>query len=176
MRFLTLGLDVGVVGEAFVSFPELLRRVDAGQPDWAACPGLIWRDAAARPGSTRSSPPHGSRQPALSGLGAFPARGLLLQDKHGGSTPRKACSPSGASTSNASYGCSLICRFCFHLGIAGDMQHKENAEGENDVAFTYDRRFRFHSPRYVVTRQYASVSSASSRDLMTMTVRRQEVV
>jgi len=29
---------------------------------------------------------------------------------------------------NASYGCSLICRFCFHPGIPGDMQHKENAE------------------------------------------------
>src|SRR5437762_1647753 len=51
---------------------------------------------------------------------------------------------------NASYGCSLICRFCFHLGIADDMQHKENDEGENDVAFTYDRKIRFHSPRYVV--------------------------
>src|SRR5207302_4599577 len=44
----------------------------------------------------------------------------------------------------------LFRSFCFHLGIAGDMQHKENDEGDNDVAFTYDRKIRFHSPRYVV--------------------------
>jgi hypothetical protein len=51
---------------------------------------------------------------------------------------------------NASYGCSLICRFCFHLGIAGDMKHKENEQGDNDVAFTYDRKIRYHSPRYII--------------------------
>ena len=41
---------------------------------------------------------------------------------------------------NASYGCSLICRFCFHLGISGDMKHEENERGERDVKFTYDRQ------------------------------------
>ena len=46
MRFLPQ-VDVGVVGEAFVSFPELLRRVDAGHRDWTAVRGLVWRDAAA---------------------------------------------------------------------------------------------------------------------------------
>src|SRR2546428_3853081 len=46
MRFLPQ-VDVGVVGEAFVSFPELLRRVDAGNRDWAAVPGLVGRDTAA---------------------------------------------------------------------------------------------------------------------------------
>ncbi len=50
---------------------------------------------------------------------------------------------------NASYGCSLICRFCFHLGIAGDLQTVEH-DGERDVKFTYDRTIRYHSPRYVV--------------------------
>src|SRR2546428_9508683 len=42
MRFLPQ-VDVGVVGEAFVSFPELLRRIDAGNRDWAKVPGLVWR-------------------------------------------------------------------------------------------------------------------------------------
>src|SRR5215470_8437842 len=45
MRFLPQ-VDVGVVGEAFISFPELLRRVDAGNRDWGAVPGLVWRDAS----------------------------------------------------------------------------------------------------------------------------------
>src|SRR2546426_162767 len=47
MRFLPQ-VDVGVVGEAFVSFPELLRRLDAANRDWAAVPGLVWRDAEGR--------------------------------------------------------------------------------------------------------------------------------
>jgi anaerobic magnesium-protoporphyrin IX monomethyl ester cyclase len=50
---------------------------------------------------------------------------------------------------NASYGCSLICRFCFHLGIAGDLEMVER-EGERDVSFGYKRTIRYHSPRYVV--------------------------
>ena len=64
MRFLPR-IDVGVVGEAFVSFPELLRRVDAGNRDWAAVPGLIWRDAA---GKTRLNP----EQPLLMDLDSLP--------------------------------------------------------------------------------------------------------
>jgi radical SAM superfamily enzyme YgiQ (UPF0313 family) len=47
---------------------------------------------------------------------------------------------------NASYGCSLICRFCFHLGIAGDLVQ----DGQN-VSFGYKRQIRYHSPRYIVT-------------------------
>ena len=43
MRFLPW-VDVGVVGEAFVSFVEMLRQVDGGRPDWAAVKGLVWRD------------------------------------------------------------------------------------------------------------------------------------
>jgi len=50
---------------------------------------------------------------------------------------------------NASYGCSLICRFCFHLGIAGDMEYVQK-DGQPDVRFGYKRAIRYHSPRYVV--------------------------
>src|SRR5215813_2767580 len=41
-------VDVGVVGEAFRSFPEILRRVDAGNRDWGAVRGLAWRDGGGR--------------------------------------------------------------------------------------------------------------------------------
>ena len=51
---------------------------------------------------------------------------------------------------NASYGCSLICRFCWHLGITGDMQTVGTTDLDRDVAFTYDRDIRWHSPRYIV--------------------------
>src|SRR3989475_6314450 len=41
MRFLPQA-DVGVVGEAFVSFPQLLRRVDAGHRDRAFMRWLVF--------------------------------------------------------------------------------------------------------------------------------------
>ena len=47
MRFLPQ-IDVGVVGEAFVSFPEVLRRLDAGHPAWGEVKGIAWRDPGGR--------------------------------------------------------------------------------------------------------------------------------
>ncbi len=147
MRFLPQ-VDVGVVGEAFVSFPEVLRRVDAGNRDWAAVPGLIWRDPS---GQTHLNP----EQPLLMDLDRLPypawelfpldiyfQNSMALFSEEGMLARRRL-------DVNASYGCSLICRFCFHLGIAGDMQMVER-NGERDVEFTYKRTIRYHSPRYVV--------------------------
>ena len=51
---------------------------------------------------------------------------------------------------NASYGCSLVCRYCWHLGTTGDMLIEENDKGDNDVVFTYGRNIRYHSPDYIV--------------------------
>ena len=55
---------------------------------------------------------------------------------------------------NASYGCSLICRYCYHLGIAGDMQYERDESGEVNVSFDkpghYTRKIRYHSPKYIV--------------------------
>ena len=50
---------------------------------------------------------------------------------------------------NSSYGCSFICRFCFHLGITGDLEYTDGPAGP-DVTFSYHRDIRWHSPRYVV--------------------------
>src|SRR2546426_7872851 len=57
MRFLPQ-VDIGVVGEAFISFPELLRRGGGGNGDWGAVPRLIWREP---PGQTPLHP----QQPPL---------------------------------------------------------------------------------------------------------------
>ena len=56
---------------------------------------------------------------------------------------------------NASIGCSLICRFCYHLGIAGDMRYQKDSKGKIiDVEFdkpkNYTRTIRYNSPEYVV--------------------------
>jgi radical SAM superfamily enzyme YgiQ (UPF0313 family) len=147
MRFLPQ-IDVGVVGEAFISFPEVLRRVDAGDRDWGAVPGLIWRDPS---GKTVLNP----EQPLITDIDQLPypawelfpldiyfKNSMALFSEEGMLARRRL-------DINASYGCSLICRFCFHLGIAGDMEVVER-NGERDVAFTYKRQIRYHSPRYVV--------------------------
>ena len=48
----------------------------------------------------------------------------------------------------------LICRFCYHLGIAGDMRYEKDENGLVQVRFdepgAYTRNIRFHSPEYVV--------------------------
>ena len=147
MRFLPQ-VDVGVVGEAFVSFPELLRRVDAGHRDWVSMRGLVWRDPA---GGTHLTP----EQPLLDDIDRLPypawelfplevyfKNSMALYSEEGMLARRRL-------DINASYGCSLICRFCFHLGIAGDMEYVAK-DGQPDVRFGYKRTIRYHSPRYVI--------------------------
>ena len=148
MRFLPW-VDVGVVGEAFVSFTEVLRQVDGARPDWAAVKGLVWRDPS---GASRLNP----AQPLLEDIDSLPypawelfpldiyfKNSMALFSEEGMLSRRRL-------DINASYGCSLICRFCFHLGISGDMTIEESGAGERDVKFTYDRQIRYHDPRYVV--------------------------
>ncbi|HEU4369322.1 MAG TPA: radical SAM protein [Methylomirabilota bacterium] len=147
LRFLPQ-VDVGFVGEAFRSFPEVLRRVDAGNRDWGAVNGLAWRDAAGRIMVNPEAPllmeldtlPYPAWE--LFPLEVYFENSMALFSEEGMLTRRRL-------DVNASYGCSLICRFCFHLGIAGDLQMVER-EGERDVQFTYKRTIRYHSPRYVV--------------------------
>src|SRR5688572_5928146 len=38
-------IDIGVVGEAFLTFPEILSRLDAGNRDWTSVKGTISRAA-----------------------------------------------------------------------------------------------------------------------------------
>jgi anaerobic magnesium-protoporphyrin IX monomethyl ester cyclase len=141
-------VDVGVVGEAFVSFPALLREVDGGTRRWAAVPGLVWRAAD---GTTQLN----AAQPLLEDIDRLPypawelfpleiyfRNSMALFSEEGMLARRRL-------DINASYGCSLICRFCFHLGIAGDLE-EVTVDGRRDVRFGYRRAIRYHSPRYVV--------------------------
>ena len=69
MRFLPQ-VDVGVVGEGFVSFPALLRRVDAGRREWADVPGLVWRGSCFPSTCTSRTAWRSSRKRACSRAGA----------------------------------------------------------------------------------------------------------
>lgn len=141
-------IDIGVVGEAFVTFSEILRKVDAKDGHWSNVLGIAYHDDQGR---IRLTPP----RPLIEDLDSlpYPAWEMFPLDIYWRNS--KLLYSEEAFTSerrldiNASYGCSFICRFCFHLGIAGDMKYVDGPEGA-DVTFTYDRNIRWHSARYVV--------------------------
>jgi anaerobic magnesium-protoporphyrin IX monomethyl ester cyclase len=142
-------IDLGVVGEAYLTFPEILRMIDEGKRDWASVLGVAWRDAS---GALHLTGP----RPLLEDIDAlpYPAWDLFPLEEVYFPNSQFLYSEEGMTAKrrldiNASYGCSLICRFCFHLGIAGDMETVEQ-DGERDVAFGYKREIRYHSPRYIV--------------------------
>ena len=144
MRFLPQ-VDVGVVGEGFRSFPALLASVDGGgTPRPWSLPGLIVRrDSGATdltPQATLLDDLDSLPYPAwdLFPLDIYFKNSMALYSEEGMLARRRL-------DINASYGCSLICRFCFHLGIAGDLVQKDG-----NVSFGYQRTIRYHSPRYVV--------------------------
>lgn len=148
MRFLP-ELDVGVVGEGFETFPELLRKVDANNRDYSDVAGIVNRQSD---GKLVVTPP----RPLLEDLDTLPypawdmfpldiyfRNSMVLYSEEGMQATRRL-------DINASYGCSLICRFCFHLGISGDLEYIETEAGETDVSFTWNRDIRWHTPEYIV--------------------------
>ena len=147
-------IEVGVIGEAFVTFPELLALIDAGDSDWPKIDGTISRGAD---GKLIVSP----ARDLLMDLDSlpFPAWDLFPLEEVYFPNSQVLFSEEGMLASrrldiNASYGCSLICRYCYHLGIAGDMRYvtddQNNTSIEFDVPGDYSRTIRYHSPEYIV--------------------------
>ncbi len=141
-------VDVGVVGEGFVTWREILDRVERNDRDWSKVLGIIWRDAAGR---CRLNPP----RPLIHDLDSipYPAWDFFPLDIYfrnsGIIMSEEAMTARRRLDVNTSYGCSLICRFCFHLGLTGEMEYVEGPEGP-DVTFGLKRDIRWHSPRYIV--------------------------
>jgi len=147
-------VDVGVVGEAFVTFPEMLDMIREGARDWSKILGTIWRRDDGKLAMTGQRP----LIPELDIL-PYPAWDLFPLEEVYFKNSELLYSVEGMIAKrrldiNASYGCSLICRFCYHLGIAGDMRYEEDENGtvtpRFDVPGTYSRVIRYHSPEYIV--------------------------
>jgi len=147
-------IDIGVVGEAFVTFNDILSQMDAGKIEPAKIQGIIYRSQAGR---LEMAP----ERPLLDDLDSlpYPAFDLFPLEEVYFKNSQALFSEEGMLARrrldiNASYGCSLICKFCFHLGISGDMKYVKNADGETDVQFdapkSYTRNIRYHSPEYIV--------------------------
>lgn len=147
-------VDVGCIGEGFETFPEILDCVDQGSMDWSTIVGTISREAD---GQLVMSPER-SLIKDLDTL-PYPAWDLFPLEEVYFKNSEALFSEEGMLSQrrldiNASYGCSLICRYCYHLGLSGDMRYKEDAEGNSSVEFdepgNYTRIIRYHSPEYIV--------------------------
>ncbi len=142
-------IDLGIVGEAFVSWPEVLQKIDRQDFDFNNILGVCYRDPSGKPKLTPVAP----NIPNLDVL-PYPAWDLLPMEIYFSNSQLLYSESSFTSKRrtdvNGSIGCSLICRYCWHLGTTGDMVIEKNQQGENDVRFTYGRNIRYHSPKYIV--------------------------
>lgn len=144
-------LDLGIVGEAFITWPEVLEKVGRGDFDFSQTLGVCYRE---RNGNTKLT----EVRPNIRDLDTlpYPAWDLLpIEEVYFKNSSNYYSEDAYTSRRridiNGSLGCSLICRYCWHLGTTGDMVIEKNEQdGENDVRFTYGRNIRYHSPRYLV--------------------------
>lgn len=146
-------VDVGCLGEGFQTFPEFLDKIDAGECDWHRVPGTVSRD---RDGHLIFSP----ERELVKDLDTlpYPAWDLFPLEEVYFKNSEALFSEEGMLAKrrldiNASYGCSLICRYCYHLGLSGDMRYNQDEQGTNvefDLPGQYTRVIRYHSPEYIV--------------------------
>lgn len=153
MQFLPQ-IDIGVIGEAFVTFNDILAQVDVKRVEPTKIPGIIFR---APGGNLVMTEPRELLQD-LDTL-PYPAYDLFPLEEVYFPNSQVLFSEEGMVARrrldiNASYGCSLVCKFCFHLGISGDLKYIKDGHGESNVIFdapgSYTRTIRYHSPRYIV--------------------------
>lgn len=143
-------IDVGVIGEAFVTFPEVLGKVDRKDLDFSRTLGVVHRPKGG-PAVLNAVRPNIASLDDL----PWPAWDLFPLDIYFANSANLFSEESFTAKRrmdiNGSLGCGLVCKYCWHLGTTGDMVIEKNAAGENDVVFTYGRNIRYHSADYIVT-------------------------
>lgn len=147
MQFL-LEIDIGVIGEGYVTLPEILARVDEGSQEWQDIKGIIYRESDGSLSLTAA-------RPLLSDVDSlpFPAWDLFPLDIYFRNSSLLLSEEAMLSKRHlgviASYGCPYKCKYCFHLGLSGEIEIVEGSEGRQ-IKITSKRNVRFHSPEYVV--------------------------
>lgn len=142
-------IDVGVIGEGYKTILNILDHIDAKAEKWDSIDGIIWRDKS---GEVILN----NLQELLNDLDSlpFPAweyfpleiyfknSSLLLSEEAMLSQRRlEFC---------CSYGCPYKCKYCFHLGLSGELSFVRQEDGRGHINITRNRKVRFHSPEYVV--------------------------
>lgn len=141
-------IDVGVVGEAFRTFPELLNMVDEKDYDFSRTLGVIWRDQGVPVLNEARPVIHDLDELPWPAWDLFPLEEVYFKNSQAFYS-EEAYAAKRRIDINGSYGCSLICRYCWHLGTTGDLLVEKDAGGTRDVVFTYGRNLRYHSPDYI---------------------------
>ena len=147
-------VDFGFIGESYVTFLETLSMIDAKKADWHKINGTI-----SRVNNELYFSPKRDLIESLDSL-PYPEYDLFPIEEVYFKNSAMMYSEAGMMATrrldiNASIGCSLICRFCYHLGISGDMRYQKDAKGkitnvEFDKPKNYTRTIRYNSPEYVV--------------------------
>lgn len=142
-------IDLGVIGEAFVTFPVVLEKVDQKDFNFESTLGVCYRGPDGTTHLTKV-------RPTIADLDVlpYPAWDLFPLDIYFANSQMLYSEAAFISKRridvNGSFGCNLVCKFCWHLGTTGDMVVEEGPDGKNDVRFSYGRTIRYHSPRYIV--------------------------
>ncbi|MEQ8352762.1 MAG: radical SAM protein [Leptospiraceae bacterium] len=142
-------IDLGIIGEAVITFPEVLEMIDQKNFDFSSTKGVCYRDSDGNPKLTQV-------REILKNIDLlpYPAWDLFPLDIYFENSQLLFSEASYYAKKridiNGSYGCSLLCKFCWHLGSIGDMVIAEDHTGKQDVQFTYGRINRYHSPKYIV--------------------------
>lgn len=141
-------IDLGLIGECFRTWPAVLAMVDAGERDFSGVLGVCYRDQG-EPVLTEARPViHDLDELPFPAWELFPLEEVYFKNSQAlFSEEIYACQR--RIDINASYGCSLICRYCWHLGTTGDMLVERGPDQARDVVFTYGRNIRYHSPAYI---------------------------
>jgi len=141
-------IDIGVIGEAYLTFPELLDRVSKKDTDWGSIRGIIFRNENGELVLTEEralyedidSLPY----PAWDMFPLdiyFKNSGLLLSEE--------AMLAKRHLGIIASYGCPFKCKYCFHLGLSGELETVD-VDGRRKIVISERRNVRYHSPEYIV--------------------------
>jgi len=140
-------IDIGVIGEGVITFAEILKRVASGESrDFSGILGIIWRDPKGAMRIARA-------RPLLEDVDSlpFPAYDLFPMDVYFKNSSillsEEAMSSRRRIDIMASYGCPFRCKYCFHLGLGGEI--KTDGSGVT-IDFTGRRTIRAHSPEYMI--------------------------
>lgn len=141
-------VDIGIVGEAYLTLMDVLKFVDNGEDDWQSIKGIIYRD-------TNGELKLNEQRELLVNVDSlpFPAWNIFPMHIYFQNSSLLLSEEAMLAKRHigvmASYGCPFKCKYCFHLGLSGDLDIVES-NGKRDVVITGRRHVRHHSPEYIV--------------------------